>query len=123
MGAVVRVAQRASIAGDALKATGALRRASTFGDIEHVSEAAARRTAMRTYDVATSVPNNFERVLVYGKNPNLRGPNGEPGEIIKALDMDGNTVEIQHHQFGHVFPDGTFEKPHYHGPNGEHYTY
>ncbi len=58
------------------------------------------------------------------KNPNLRGPNGEPSELLKGIDMNGNNVEILHHKWGHQFKDNnTFERPHFQGPNGEHLSY
>jgi hypothetical protein len=88
-----------------------------------LTERAARREAFRRNDVSTTEANNFERVEVYGKNPNLRGPKGEPGEVIKTKDVHGKEVEIQHHKHGHTFKDVTppeTEGPHYHGPEGEH---
>jgi hypothetical protein len=73
--------------------------------------------------VPTSKANNYERVDVHGQNDNLKGPNGEPSEVIRTRDVNGNSVEIQHHSNGHNFPDGTFEKPHYHGTTSNHISY
>jgi hypothetical protein len=61
---------------------------------------------------------------VYGKNPNLTGPQGQPWEIVRGLNAEGNVVEIDHHASGHFFSDtNEYEEPHYHGPDGEHLTY
>jgi hypothetical protein len=42
----------------------------------------------------------------------------------------GQPLEIDHHKHGHYFEadpkkgtPATFEKPHFHGPNGEHFDY
>ena len=60
---------------------------------------------------------------MYGKNPNLVGGKGEPWEMVKGLNSDGELVEIEHRANGRFFSDNnTFELPHYHGPNGEHLT-
>jgi hypothetical protein len=100
------------------------RRAQTAGDKTHASERAARRQAMRDHDVATSKPNNYKLEKVHGKNENLTGKKGEPSEILKAKDQHGSDVKIEHHKNGHEFKDNnTFEKPHYHGPKGEHHSY
>lgn len=88
-----------------------------------MTERAARREAFRRHNVPTSIANNFERVPVYGRNPNLRGPMGQPSEIIRTTDLYGRPVEIPHHSWGHVFDDVSppmLEGPHYHGPYGEH---
>ena len=37
--------------------------------------------------------------------PNLRGPYGELPQSIYTQDLDGNPVEIQDHEWGHVFED------------------
>lgn len=59
-----------------------------------------------------------------GGNPVLRGPQGQPYEIIRALTEEGELIEFHHHCWGHTFPDEPrFEGPHYHGPNGEHIFY
>jgi hypothetical protein len=60
---------------------------------------------------------------MYGKNPNLIGPKGQPWELVKGL-SEGDIVEFEHHASGHYFADtNTYELPHYHGQNGEHLTY
>jgi len=101
-----------------------VRRAQVPGDKTMPSEAAARREAFRMHDVSTSEPDNFERVDNWDKNPNLKGPQGEPSELIRTKDVNGNDVEIKHHSWGHQFEDNnTYELPHYHGPNGEHISY
>ena len=97
-------------------------------DTTFPSEAAARREALRRRGVPTSVGNNFEREAVWGKNPNLVGADGEPYEILHTRDANGRPVQILHHANGHVFEpelqdDGTFELPHYEGPQGEHLSY
>ena len=61
---------------------------------------------------------------LYGKNPNLTGPKGEPWEQLNAINDDGDLVTIDHHANGHFFNDtNEWSLPHYHGPNGEHYFY
>ncbi len=99
------------------------RRTQTEGDVTLESESAARREAFRRNDVSTSEPNNFTREKVYGKNDNLKGPKGEPSEVVKTKNLHGDDIEIDHHNHGHNFPDGTYERPHYQGPDGEHISY
>ena len=99
------------------------RRLQNASDITAPSERAARRQAFRENNIPTSQANNFSRVKVHGKNDNLKGANGEPSEIIRTKDINGNSVEIQHHKNGHDFADGTFEKPHYHGKESNHISY
>ena len=54
----------------------------------------------------------------------MLGPNGEPWEILRATDVNGDPVEIQNHMWGHVFEDtGEIMGPHYIGANGEHFFY
>ncbi len=102
-----------------LKLSGASRRIQNVTDVTAPSGRAARRQAMREHGMSTSQANNFERVQQHGKNPNLRGPNGEASELIRGRDLNGNPVEIQHHNHGHYFADDdTFELPHYHGSRG-----
>jgi hypothetical protein len=89
-----------------------------------MSESAARRAAFRAYNVSTTAANNFERVPMYGRNPNMRGPSGEPWEVIHTADVYDNPVEIQNHMWGHFFEDtGETMGPHYLGPIGEHFFY
>jgi hypothetical protein len=100
------------------------RRRQKPGDKDFPSERAARREAFRQNNVPTSQTDNFERVPTYGKNDNLKGPNGEPYEEIHTKDAHGNPVVIEHHKHGHHFKDtNEFEKPHYQGPNNEHLSY
>jgi hypothetical protein len=104
----------------------ATRRVQTVGDMDFKSQAAARREAMRRFNVQTSKPNNFQIEIDPNsyKNPNLRGPNGEPSELLLGIDLHGNNVKILHHKWGHQFKDNnTFELPHFQGPNGEHLSY
>jgi len=101
-----------------------VRRVQGRHDVTQPSERAARRESMRRYGVPTSRPNNYERVDNWDKNPNLRGPQGQPSEKILATDGNGKDVVIDHHNWGHKFEDnGTFEMPHYHDPNGDHVSY
>lgn len=90
-----------------------------------LSERAARREAMRQHRVPTSQANNYRRVPQYGKNDNLKGPQGEPYEVLEATDVDGKTVPIQNHRWGHEFKDANphVEGPHYHGTRTKHIWY
>lgn len=91
-----------------------------------LTERAARREAFRQNKVPTSRPNNFTREPVYGKNRNLKSTRGEPSEVIKTKDLNGNPVTIDHHKHGHVFRDVNPPQtlgPHYHGPDGRHIFY
>ena len=97
------------LAGCGTSRAAATRRTQNAGDVTVRTERAARRQAMREHGMSTSLANNYERVPQYGQNPNLLGPNGEPSEVIRGLDLNGNPVEIQHHNHGHNFDDdGTF---------------
>jgi hypothetical protein len=100
------------------------RRTQTPGDKDFKTEKAARREAIRRNGGQVSEPNNFKRETNWDKNPNLKGPNGEPSEFLDIKDLNGNDVRIDHHNWGHQFKDNnTFEYPHYQGPNGEHLSY
>jgi hypothetical protein len=69
-------------------------------------------------------PSTVETTPMYGKNPNLVGPEGQPWERVRGLTLDGELVEFEHHANGHFFGDtNEFELPHYHGPSGEHLSY
>jgi hypothetical protein len=68
-------------------------------------------------------PSTVEITQTYGKNANLLGPQGQPWQTVRGLNGEGDVVEFQGHPSGHFFEDGTFELPHYHGPNGEYPTY
>ncbi|WP_345372942.1 Hint domain-containing protein, partial [Promicromonospora umidemergens] len=60
---------------------------------------------------------------MYGPNPNLKGPQGQPWEQLEAIDDSGRLVQIEHHSNGHFFKDtNEYALPHYHGPEG-HYFY
>jgi hypothetical protein len=97
------------------------RRDATPGDAQFTSREEALAEALKRHGVD---PGTVETQTMFGKNPNLKGPKGEPWEIVRGLDREGNMVEFQHHASGHRFMNnGTYELPHYHGPNGEHLTY
>ncbi len=105
--------------------TKTVRRTQSTNDKTFKTERAARRESFRKNNVPTSKANNFTREKVHGKNKNLLGPNGEPSEVIRTKDVNGNPVTIDHHSNGHRFIDNnTYELPHYHGQNGSgHYSY
>lgn len=90
-------------------------------DTTVASEEEARQEALKRHGAADT--DLQETKPVYGKNPNLKGPSGEPYEKVSTIDKNGQLIEIDHHKWGHKFPDGTYEYPHYHGPNGEHISY
>jgi RHS repeat-associated protein len=92
--------------------------------LQPMTESAARRAAFHAYRVKTSEANNFSTEHQWGRNPNLMGPNGEPGEVLRATDLNGTQVFIRNHRWGHVFDDtGETMGPHYLGPKDEHYFY
>lgn len=97
------------------------RRAQSSKDVTLGSEEEARAEALKRHNAAD--PEVFEQKPVFGKNDNLKGPKGEPYEKITTINKSGDTVEIDHHKWGHEFPDGTYEYPHFHGPDGEHISY
>jgi hypothetical protein len=37
---------------------------------------------------------------MYGKNPNLIGPQGQPWEMVRGLSGDGELIEFEHHAHG-----------------------
>jgi hypothetical protein len=92
----------------------------TEGDTQFRTAADALAEAIERHGID---PSTVETELKYGKKPNLLGPDGKPWEVVRGLNEDGDIVEFQHHSNGHNFDDGTFELPHYHGPDGEHLTY
>jgi hypothetical protein len=54
----------------------------------------------------------------------MRGPYGELPQSIYTQDLDGNPVEIQDHEWGHVFDDtGEEMGPHLKDPDNTHYFY
>jgi hypothetical protein len=112
---------RAAKAGGADAAEGATRRLATVGDSHFSTAEDALAEALKRYDID---PSTVETTKMYGKNPNLLGPNGEPWEVIRGLNSHGEIVQFDHHPYGHFYSDtNEFELPHYHGPNGEHLTY
>ncbi len=97
------------------------RRLATAGDQQFPTADDALAEALARHGID---PSTVETTPMYGKNPNLLGPKGEPWEIVSGLTQDGRLVEFEHHSNGHFFSDkNEFELPHYHGPNGEHLTY
>ena len=42
---------------------------------------------------------------MFGENPNLIGPNGEPWYQLDAINDDGDLVTIDNHANGHYFDD------------------
>ncbi|MGE9759247.1 hypothetical protein ACQP6U_17870, partial [Acinetobacter baumannii] len=101
--------------------TDAERRPASVGDKQFLTSDAALAEALESHGID---PTTVEVTKMYGKNPNLVGPNGQPWEMVSGLDKDGDIIEFQHHANGHYFEDkNQFELPHYHGPNGEHLTY
>ena len=87
---------------------------------------AARRAAFRDNNVPTSQANNYSVGESSGGpfTPNMRGPYGELPQSIYTQDLDGNPVEIQDHEWGHVFDDtGEEMGPHLKGPDNTHYFY
>ena len=98
------------------------RRQQTGDDVTLPSQEEALQEALKRWGAAD--PTLYETQDVYGKNDNLKGPKGEPSEQVTTIDKDGNIVQFDHHNYGHQFDDdGTYEYPHYHGPNGEHISY
>lgn len=97
------------------------RRDPTPGDMDFPSSEEARDEAIRQHGGQLDI---FEEIPVYGRNPNLTGPNGEPYSVLHTLDNNGELIEIKHHSNGHEYHDNqTSEWPHYHGPNDEHLNY
>jgi RHS repeat-associated protein len=86
--------------------------------------------ALRAYRVPSRGGNQVVNVKKeWGKNPNLLGPKGEPYEVVSVINMEDRRISFHHHASGHVFKDKdnpvpiNYEYPHYHGPNGAHYSY
>jgi len=106
---------------EASSATAPSRRRATPGDMHFQSADDALAEALSRYGID---PATVETTQMYGKNPNLLGPQGQPWERVIGLTSDGDVIVIDHHASGHYFSDtNEFELPHYHGPNGEHLTY
>ncbi|MEV6107979.1 putative T7SS-secreted protein [Streptomyces sp. NPDC051940] len=94
------------------------------GDVHGGSQQEALDEVLRRFDVTD--PDLVDAQPVWGRNPNLTGPSGEPWEELTAIDANGNVVSIHHHANGHLFTDvepNQWSLPHYHGPNGEHVYY
>ncbi len=89
--------------------------------MDFASEPEALQEALRQHNVPNENMDLIERVPDYDQG--LVGPKGEPAEKIYALDVDGNIAEIKHHANGHLYPDNTYETPHYHGPKKVHLNY
>jgi hypothetical protein len=82
----------------------------------------AKAAALQAYGVSDT--STVEVRTMYGKNPNLIGPNGEPWYQFDAINDDGDLVTIDNHANGHYFEDNnTYALPHYHGPDGSHFFY
>jgi RHS repeat-associated protein len=101
--------------------SGATRRIATMGDTQFRTGADALAEALERHGID---PSTVEVTPMYGKNPNLIGPRGQPWETVRGLNSEGKIIEFQHHPSGHFFGDtNEFELPHYHGPDREHLTY
>lgn len=105
-----------------------VRRQQTTGDIDVSTARAARREAMRRNNIPTS--QSYQATLIKdGKDANGNQM------YIEKLSIGGRKSEgskvignIKVHPKGHLFDDDktkpiTYEKPHYHGPKGEHISY
>ena len=105
-----------------------VRRTQTTGDTDVQSSRAARREAMRRQNIPTSQS--------YQSGLTSDGIDGSGGQMYKETITTGgrnsggsHTIgEIKVHPEGHSFPPSnsnpaTYEKPHYHGPKGEHISY
>jgi len=93
------------------------------GDIVTESEEEALREAARLHGI--NEPFAIERKPMYGNNPNLVGPKGEPWETVDITDGT-NFATIQHHSNGHRFGDVNPPRivpGHYHGPGGHPHIY
>jgi RHS repeat-associated protein len=105
---------------------GAERRKATEGDADFPSREAAMAEACKRHGID---PETVEVKQMYGDNPNLKGPKGQPWEQISGLNANGDIVTFDNHSNGHFFQDpsgatkGEYEMPHFHGPNGEHLCY
>lgn len=108
--------------GDVPESAGsAIRRLATEGDKQFPTAGDALAEALVRHGID---PSTVEITTMYGKNPNLLGPQGQPWEMVRGLNSDGELIQFEHHANGHFFGDtNEFELPHYHGPDGEHLTY
>jgi RHS repeat-associated protein len=120
VGKLGALAAEGTWAAEALEA-GATRRLATMGDTQFRTGADALAEALERHGID---PSTVETTTMYGKNPNLIGPQGQPWEMVRGLNSEGKIIEFRHDASGHFFGDtNEFELPHYHGPNGEHLTY
>jgi len=97
------------------------RRLATMGDTQFRTAGDALAEALERHGID---PSTVETTTMYGKNPNLLGPQGQSWEMVRGLNSNGELIEFENHANGHFFGDtNEFELPHYHGPDGEHLTY
>jgi hypothetical protein len=76
----------------------------------------------RRFGVPTSKANNFVRTARDGNDPYYKGDHGVPWELVKTVDANGRVIEIRHHYkraADHIALAHEFDRPHYHGPQGE----
>ncbi|PJI93544.1 intein [Luteimicrobium subarcticum] len=92
------------------------------------TQAEARAAVLEAHGVTDELL--VDSRAMYGRNPNLNGPQGEPWEELHAYVDRGEAFDdldeivIEHHANGHYFQDNnTYALPHYHGPHGEHLFY
>uniref|UniRef100_UPI00210B0EFD RHS repeat-associated core domain-containing protein n=1 Tax=Pseudomonas sp. H1h TaxID=1397280 RepID=UPI00210B0EFD len=105
------------------------RRTQLPGDQTFPSKRAARRAAMRSKNIPTSQSYNSRTI----KDPEDTRKGIHPSERYKVETLTtggqksgGETPigSVKIHDAGHEFKDNdTYELPHYHGVNGEHYSY
>jgi RHS repeat-associated protein len=100
----------------------ATRRIQALGDETLPTSRAARRAAMRTQNIPTSQTYQVE----IHKSPTQSNLSIQQNGILHEERIMRNgkhigTVDL--HSKGHAFPDGTTEKPHYHGKDGSHKSY
>jgi len=77
--------------------------------VEHASEAAARRAALREAGIAKGTPPAREVPL----NPGSRAETGAPGVRSEWAPASDANVSVHHDPNGHRFPDGSTIPPHY----------
>ncbi len=93
-------------------------------DAHFETQEEAKAAALRAYNVSDTSTSTVDVKTMYGQNPTLLGPQGEPWEEIYAYDDNDELVKIEHHANGHYFEDNnTYALPHYHGPDGSHFFY
>jgi hypothetical protein len=98
------------------KSNTATKRKATPGDKSFPTKRAARREAERNANVVTSRPRNTKPV----QDPTSTN---KQFKVIETKDVNNNPVLIKKHP-KHEFKDNnTYEDAHYHGQDGQHYTY